>query len=359
MHGILRDLMRPRNCRTRRVSSWDKTGGNRDNHPIEAGEAKVIADIQGPGIITHIWMTSGAKNGISHWTRRVRIRIYWDDEENPSVDAPFGDFFGCGHGLVKRWQSIAMDMTGQEDPFSVAHNTSAFNCWLPMPFHKRARIEVVNDGDGIGIIYFYVDYEEYDPNTLPDDLLYFHAHFRRECPTDGWKDKFTPNHGDPVDSTPNLDGNGNYVLLDTVGRGHYIGCNVSIHNQTGSWWGEGDDMIFIDGDEAPTINGTGTEDYFGHAYGMQHIPDGLYHGVSVFVPDNPDSPDLWRGKTTCYRWHIADPIVFQKSIRVTIEHGHANARSDDWSSVAYWYQTLPAPVLPPVPEAKYRLPVEP
>ncbi|HZP83216.1 MAG TPA: glycoside hydrolase family 172 protein [Chthonomonadaceae bacterium] len=358
MNGILRDLMQPRHCRTRRVSSWDKTGGNRDYWPIGPGEAKTLADIQGPGILTHIWMTSGAKNGIAHWTRRVRIRIYWDGQETPSVDAPLGDFFGCGHGLIRRWQSIAMDMTGSQDAFSVEHNTTAFNCWLPMPFQQNARVEIYNDGDGIGLLYFYIDYEEYDPGALPADLLYFHAHFRRECPTDGWKDKFTPNHGDPVDSTPNLDGKGNYVVLETTGRGHYIGCNVSIHNQTGSWWGEGDDMIFIDGDEQPTINGTGTEDYFNHAYGMQHIPDGLYHGVSVFQPDNPDK-DLWRGKTTCYRWHIPDPIVFQKSIKVTIEHGHANARSDDWSSVAYWYQTLPTPALPPVPEARLRLPVEP
>ncbi len=355
MNGILRDLITPRHCRTRRVSSWDKAGGNRDWWPIEPGEAKTLADLSGPGLITHLWMTSGAKEGRSAWTRRVRLRIYWDGQETPSVDAPIGDFFGCGHGLVRRWQSIAMDMTGNEMP---EFQTTAFNCWLPMPFQKSARVELLNDGDGINVIYFYVDYEEYDPGVLPADSLYFHAHFRRECPTDGWKDKFTPNHGDPVDSTSNLDGSGNYVLLETTGRGHYIGCNVSIHNQTGSWWGEGDDMIFIDGDAQPTINGTGTEDYFGHAYGMQPIPNGLYHGVSVFAPDDPKG-DLWRGKTTCYRWHIPDPIVFQKSIKVTIEHGHANARSDDWSSVAYWYQTLPTPPLPPLPEPRLRLPVEP
>jgi hypothetical protein len=353
MNGILRDLMKPRDCRTRRVSSFDHNGGNHDWWPIADGETKVLADITGPGIITHLWMTSGAKREVDYWIRRVRLRIFWDDQPNPSVDAPLGDFFGCGHGIVRRYQSIASDMTGSEYP---NFKTSAFNFWLPMPFQKRARIELINDGDGIEVIYFYVDYEEYD--TLPDDLLYFHAHFRRECPTQGWKGPFDPNHGEPVDSTPNLDGKDNFMVLDTTGRGHYVGCNVSIHNQTGSWWGEGDDMIFIDGDEKPTLHGTGTEDYFGHAYGMQHIPDGLYHGVSVFVPDNREL-DLWRGKTTCYRWHIPDPVVFQKSLKVTIEHGHANARSDDWSSVAYWYQTLPTPVLPPLPEPRFRLPIEP
>jgi hypothetical protein len=360
----LRSLMYPRACRTRRVSTWNTDGNNTDFWTLGDDETRTLAEIPGAGIITHIWMTTHAKAGAQAWPRGALLRMSWDGQDRPSVEVPLGDFFGVGHGMVRRWQSLPLNMTANYDPRGGEPGTTAFNSWWPMPFSDGAKIELVNEG-GIGHIYFYIDYEEHD--ALPEGAdLRFHAHWRRECPCDGWRDPYTPNHGPVVDSTPNLDGRGNYVVLETEGRGHFVGCNLSIDNQRGSWWGEGDDMVWVDDDFdedgstkwPPTLHGTGTEDYFNHAYGMQDIPDGLYHGVSLFEPQDP-LKDPWKGRFTCYRFHIADPIVFQRRIKFTIEHGHANARSDDWSSTAYWYQTLPTPPLPPVPPYRERLPIEP
>ncbi|MHB0877987.1 MAG: glycoside hydrolase family 172 protein [Anaerolineae bacterium] len=341
--GYLRNLVHARPVRRKRESSWDSSGANADSWDMAPGERRTIADISGAGTITHLWFTSASDEPF--WTRRVVLRAWWDGEEQPSVEVPLGDFFGCGHGAIRRYWSAPLDMSGPDDS-----GHSAFNCWWPMPFGSRARLEVSNEGAEARSLYFYVDYELADE---PDaEALRFHAQWRRCSPCDGWM-KPGQSVGDrEVNAMTNLDGAGNYVILDAEGRGHYVGCNLSIDNQRGEWWGEGDDMIFIDGDTwPPSLHGTGSEDYFCHAYGMQDT-FGPFHGVSVANRDHKD----WEGQWTVYRHHIPDPVSFQQRILVSIEHGHANGRSDDYSSTAYWYQGEPHKAFPPLPAVMGRLP---
>jgi len=341
--NILQNLIYPRDHTNRRASSYQMEGENQDWWDAQPGSTLTIADIKGPGCITHIWMTSGSDEPA--WTRRMVIRMYWDDEEHPSVEVPLGDFFGCGHGIIRQWESLAMGMSGPDD-----RNRSAFNCWLPMPFAKSARIEVTNEGQERRNLYFYVDYEKHAQAL--EDVLYFHAMWRRENPCDGWAEPGISMGDRDLNETLNLSDEGNYLIVEAKGDGTYIGCNLSIHNVHGGWWGEGDDMIFIDGESwPPSLHGTGSEDYFSHAYGMQDVR-GLYNGTSVFQRDHRD----WAGKWTVYRWHLMDPIAFRKSIRVSIEHGHANCRSDDYSSTAYWYQKEPHVPFAPLLPVEQRLP---
>ncbi|MCH8009996.1 MAG: DUF2961 domain-containing protein, partial [Chloroflexi bacterium] len=233
------------------------------------------------------------------------------------------------------------------------------NCYFPMPFADGARIDLTNDGERRLVVYFYVDYEEYD--ELEDDVARFHAQWRRENPTEGWGDDSkrmfdNPDYVREVWSTPNPDGKANYVLLEAEGRGHYVGCNLNIdcfQRSKNDWYGEGDDMIFIDGDTKPTLHGTGTEDYFNTAWSPRQEFCTPYHGLPLY-----SGTEEWpyAGKNSMYRYHIEDPVHFQKSIRVTIEHGHANNLSNDYSSTAYWYQTEPHATFPPLPDVGGRLP---
>lgn len=341
--GYLRDLVHSRPVTRQRESSWDRSGRNDDYWRMAPGETRTIADIAGAGTITHIWFTSASDEPF--WTRRVVLRAWWDGEEQPSIEVPLGDFFGCGHGTIRRYASAPLDMSGPDDA-----NHSAFNCWWPMPFGSRARLEVSNEGDQPRNLYFYVDYElaqEPDPAALR-----FHAQWRRCAPCQGWMRPEQNVADRDVNDVVNLDGADNYVILDAEGKGHYVGCNLSIDSRRGMWWGEGDDMIFIDDDTwPPSLHGTGTEDYFSHAYGMQDT-FGPFHGVSVWN-DHKD----WEGQFTVYRYHIADPVQFRRRIRVTIEHGHANGRSDDYASTAYWYQGEPHKAFPALPPVAGRLPL--
>jgi hypothetical protein len=217
-----------------------------------------------------------------------------------------------------------------------------------MPFNKKAKIEIINENERPLGLYFNIDYELYK-QPLPEDTLYFHASWHREFPCNGWGDDLQVNSPE-VNSVANLSGEENYVVLDAEGSGHYVGCNLSVTHFQGSWWGEGDDMIFIDGEKEPSLIGTGTEDYFNHAWGMQknQFP---FFGSILHESD-------FAGYQVSYRFHIVDPVYFSKSIRVTIEHGHANHLSDDWSSTAYWYQILPCKPLSILPMAQ-RLPIKP
>lgn len=337
------------NVRRGRVSSYDRTGGNRDWVNIEAGEKMNIAEIDGPACIKHIWCTLWTEDRYQY--RKIILRIWWDDEEQPSVEVPIGDFFGLGHNMVKNFVSLPLQMSPEDG--------RSFNCWFPMPFQKNARIEIHNECDSKLNFYYYVDYEAYTDNTnLTNDYAYFHAQWRRVNPTDGWADhtlwwEDNPQAMKDAWETPNLDGKSNYLILEAQGRGHFVGCHVDIDNfrrEANAWYGEGDDMIFIDGDELPTIYGTGTEDYFNTAFCPTQEYSAPYHGVIV----NQGTPDFrWKGKNSLYRYHIEDPIFFEKSIKFTIEHGHANKLSLDYASTAYWYQTephLPFPALLPIAE---------
>lgn len=341
MKGIgsssLRDLARLRNAKRRRVSSWDRMGGNWDFLIIPSGETAVIADIEGAGCITHIWATFLAVEGMPHILRKAVLRMYWDGEENPSVEVPLGDFFGMGHAMHKNFVSLPLAMLPQDG--------KGLNCFFPMPFAKGAKITLENQGEvGISHFFYYVDYEEYD--TLEDGLARFHAMWNRENGTTP-EPQIQHSHG-----TPNLDGKGNYVILEAEGKGHYVGCNLNIDAPRTGWYGEGDDMIFIDGDEKPTLNGTGTEDYFNTAFCPTQEYSSPYSGL--IFQENPD----WIGKTSLYRYHIEDPIMFDKSIKVTIEHGHANDLENDYSSTAYWYQTEPHKPFKPLLPVPERLPRE-
>ena len=350
------DLAQAKSFRAKRESSWDRSGGNSDYLSLAAGETRTIADLRGSGVISHIWSTIHCAD--PHYLRKLLLRAYWDGATEPAIESPIGDFFNLGHG---------MRATHACAPFSSSTWTTqlgggvALNCWLPMPFREGARFEVVNESESeVGSFYYYIDYQEHD--RLPEDLLYLHAQWRRENPCDGWVGpegvwrSAAWHRAMHSERGKNLDGKGNYVVLDTEGRGHFVGCNLSIFNCFQSWWGEGDDMFFVDGQSfPPDLHGTGTEDYLCHAWGMQPN-QAPYHGVSVWKPrrPTPEQPDDdWIGYFTVYRFHLVDPVPFTKSLVMSIEHGHANDRSDDWSSVAYWYLdrpthkrycTMPAPL---------------
>jgi hypothetical protein len=238
---------------------------------------------------------------------------------------------------------------------SIPKHRAAMNCFFPMPFARSARITVENQGtQPLRALYYYVDWEQYD--RLPERALRFHAQWRRQFPFPAQYDVARP----PKPLPTNPDGKHNYVILEATGRGHYVGCVLSVDHINPhpgfSWFGEGDDMIFIDGEERPSLHGTGTEDYFCAAWGF---PGGAYstpyHGVSL--AGRTSGPDIYAGKWSMYRFHIEDPICFEKSIRVTIESGHANGHANDISSVAYWYQREPHAPFPALLPVEQRLPL--
>jgi len=340
----LRELSLERNGKRKRVSSYDRTGGNRDFVVIPKDSTVVIAEIDGAGCITHIWSTMKTRQEEPYVPRKVVLRMYWDNEESPSVEVPIGDFFGMGHGIIKNFWSAPLTMSPQEG--------KGFNCFFPMPFEEKARIEITNECNSDLIFYYYIDYEKYE--KLDERELRFHAWWNRENPCEGISDSGISNEEYQFGGK-NTSGEGNYLILEAEGKGHYVGCNLNIHNlrytDKWNWYGEGDDMIFIDGEKwPPSLHGTGTEDYFNMAFCPQQEYCAPYHGMILAGGPN------WSGKITLYRYHITDPIMFEKSIRVTIEHGHNNHRSDDISSTAYWYQREPHKKLRPLPPVQERLP---
>jgi hypothetical protein len=335
----LRDLPRLRSSRRRRASSWDITGGNDDRLTVPPGAVDVLADIDGPGSINHIWCTVAVAGSdadresdpeVDEVLRRLLLRITWDDQRQPSVLVPLGDFFGVGHGRTVNFASAPLQMSPQ--------GGRGFNSWFHMPFATHATVELVSEMSRLPVhFYYYVDYETFD--QYDDGLGYFHARWNRQNPANG-QPQGTETNLEYLAEGTNLTGAGNYVILDARGRGHYVGCVLSIRNlretDEWNWYGEGDDMIFIDDEPfPPSLHGTGTEDYFNTAWCPSEPYHAPYHGITL-----PGGPN-WSGEISLYRFHIEDPITFDRSIRVTIEHGHANKRSDDLSSVAYWYQTLP------------------
>lgn len=347
----LRDLARLRDRKTGRCSSWDTTGRNADAWSIPAGESRVLADIQGPGIITHIWMTQA-----KHY-RECLLRITWDDAPYPSVLCPLGDFFGLGHGMVNSYQSLLFTAsTRHSHQFD---GGCALNCYVPMPFKKRAVVELVNESAEEHGQYFYVDYETCALEEL-EGLGYFHAEFRRALPFGGWGPEITVNTPQAnVVNAEELAWENNYVILETRGRGHYLGCNLSVTNFQGTWWGEGDDMIWVDGYHwPPDLHGTGSEDYLNQAWGMQ--PNAfLRNGSSIFEGNTlEEGATLWErgGYQTSYVHHLENPVRFTKEIKVTIEHGHGNHLANEMSSTAYWYAEQPTKAIDP-PPVRQRLPV--
>ena len=351
---MVHELSRIKNRKTGRFSSWDTSGGNADFWMIEPGSARILADIQGPGQITHIWMTQP-----DHY-RECLLRITWENAKRPSILCPLGDFFGLGHGLVTSYQSLLFSASTQS-PYQF-NKGCALNCYVPMPFRERAVVELVNESQEPHMQYFYIDYETLE--DMPTDAGYFHAEFRRANPFGGWAPEIASNMGGAdLNNSPNkgqMAWENNYVILETKGRGHYLGCNLSVTNFTGGWWGEGDDMIWVDGYKwPPDLHGTGSEDYLNQAWGMQENAF-LRNGSSIFegrLLQGTSSPPWSEGAyQTSYVFHIENPVRFQESIKVSIEHGHANHLANEMSSVAYWYAEQPAAAAAP-PAVQERMPV--
>ncbi len=342
-------LLRP-GVKRLRQSSYDPNGGNSDWWEFAPGQTRNIAEISGAGCIKHIWCTMWSDD--KYQLRKILLRMYWDGETDPSVEVPIGDFFGMGHGMCKNFVSLPLQMSPQDG--------RSFNCWFPMPFQSNARIEIVNETTKKLNFYFYVDYESYPSSTSLADFGRFHAQWRRVNPTPGWADPAVrwEDHPEKMKEawlTPNK-GENNYIILDAEGQGHYVGCHLDIDcfsRQPNDWYGEGDDMIFVDGAPWPGIHGTGTEDYFNTAFGPKQEFNAPYQGI-ILYQGTEDWP--WRGKNSMYRYHIEDPIFFEKSIKVTIEHGHANKLTNDYSSTAYWYQAEPHKLFPPMLSVEQRLP---
>jgi hypothetical protein len=329
----------------KRISSYDKTGGNLDFIILDGNKIFEICNLKSSGIIKHIWMTLNSSD--KYYLRKILIRMWWDGEENPSVECPIGDFFGIGHGKTVNFWSLPLSM-GPRDG-------KGFNCFFPMPFSDGARITIENQTEVPLFCYFYVDYEEHE--NINNDYGRFHTCWHRENPCAGqdysklklknWKsEKFSltnPTHEE------------DYIILEAEGEGHYVGCNLNIHNlydtERMNWPGEGDDYIEIDNGET-ILYGTGTEDYFCTAWSPDTYYCSPYFGIPLPGGKN------WSGKISYYRYHIEDPIYFHKNIKVKIEHGHADQRSDDYSSTAYWYQVEPHRKFEPILEVNDRLPRE-
>lgn len=346
----LSSLPKLRDYSSHRISSYDITGGNKDFWLIEAGMKKVLAEIEGRGCIKHIWMTLGIPK--EDYCRRIVLRMYWDNCQEPSVECPIGDFFGLGHGMRKNFVSLPLQMSPQ--------NGTGFNSWWPMPFKSKAIIEVENQGEEPYIHYFYIDYELYPEVEAVADLACFHVQWRREANTKGWAFEEGLKKGDSIWKDRrilNKDGKDNYIICDVKGNGIYCGAHLDIdcfQRNPNDWYGEGDDMIFIDGEKwPPSLHGTGTEDWFHCAFCPTQEYNAPYHGI-ILCSGNRDW--RWKGKNTAYRYHIEDPLRFRKSILVTIEHGHANKLSNDYASTAYYYLSEPQGGGPKLPEVDERLP---
>jgi hypothetical protein len=313
--------------RAHRISSFDRNGGNGDFLAGVKGTV-TLAEITGPGAITHIWVTINSPE--QHHLRKLVLRMYWDGEETPSVEAPIGDFFGLGHGTYYHYYSR---------PFAIGTAKGLNSFWF-MPFSRSARITLTNDGDvPVSSFYYYIDYRSYDEYRSQNlqninAMGRFHAQYHQEMPTTKGRD---------------------YTILKASGIGHYVGCNLSIQLATNGWWGEGDDKFYIDGETIPSMNGTGSEDYFCGAWCYGEAFYSLYFGCPL--RGKHVKGELWN----VYRYHIEDPVPFQKSIQVDIEAVHQFNPSDPpdhYSSVAYWYQQEPHAAFPPFPPVQDRLPRE-
>ena len=334
-----------------RAGSYDRSGANDDGNwqnPIKTGETRAIAELDGPGIIKHIWVGIAAQE--PYHLKRIVLRMYWDGEKLPAVEAPIGDFFGLNLGKYYLYESGPLSVGSQK----------ALNCYFPMPFRKSARITVTNEGERkVNAFYYNIDWEKH--TRIPEELAYFHAEYRQGVPTPGRISDWTRN-GDPkVSKFENRDGRDNYVLFEAEGEGHYVGATHGVMQNQGDWWGEGDAMIFIDDTDSPKIIGTGTEDYYLGAWcygGCGLNPFGNQKPVFAYKRyGNPVNGGDNRGaEWIVYRFHTDSPIPFKKSIRMTLEHGHGNHRSDNWYTVAYWYQKGVHRKRAPLPAVLDRIP---
>ncbi|MCA0453883.1 MAG: DUF2961 domain-containing protein [Chloroflexi bacterium] len=294
---------------------------------IKAGTTFTLAEIEGPGAIQQIWMTP-----TGNWRHSI-LRFYWDESPTPSVECPVGDFFASGWGEFAQISSLAV----------CVNPGSAFNCYWEMPFRKHCRITMSNISEDDMTLYYQINYSL---TEVPEDAAYFHAQFRRVNPL-------------PFKEV--------YTILDGVrGQGQYVGTYLAWGSNNNLWWGEGEIKFYMDGDEFPTICGTGTEDYFCGSYNFDPSPKHDQGYVTYTTPYagfhqviRPSSDYRTQMRMGMYRWHIIDPIRFEQDLRVTIQalgwgHNHRHLPlQDDIASVAYWYQTLPNVPFPMLPDRDY------
>jgi hypothetical protein len=335
--------------RTYRLSSWDRTGRNRDFLNLAPGQTVTLLEAQGSGKITHFYWTT--INASRFHFRQLVLRAWWDGEPYPSVEVPLGDLF-----LVPHCTPVPVHSLGAVvNPGSSELLTWGLNLYLPMPFASSARMELtyepIPDTPADATLFWYhIELEQYD-QPLPADQGRFHAQWRRENPT---TPKASSDASGSLWGGANLDGRENYVALEAEGTGQMVGLHLQVDNLRGGWYGEGDDMVFVDGRPGelwpPTYPGTGTEEVFGGGACPNHAYSGPYTGFHLV--ENPDHA----GKNAMYRWYLADPIRFERSLVWTIEHGHDNDLGNDYTSVVYWYQLEPHRAFPPLPDVKARLP---
>lgn len=318
------DLTQPKPGRSRAVTSADPNpNSNADRIKyVLPGETHVLADIPGPGVIRHVWLTFNEAR--PNWLEargsarpdEIVLRTYWDDAKEPAVEAPIGDFFAAGFGLRREVRSIPVQVEGGD----------GYNCYWPMPFSKHALITITNESEkNVRSFYYHIDYTSGD--NLPSNTAYFCAQYRNEFPERTGRD---------------------YLILDAEGTGNYVGTVMSVRSRSPNWFGEGDAKFYVDGDTLPTIQGTGTEDYFLMAWGLNEALFPFFG--CTYMSSGGDEPGVMY---TLYRWHVADPVRFSKSLRFEIEHkgwisadesstgkvdGHVE-REDDMATVAFWYQT--------------------
>ncbi len=329
-----------REGKLRQISSYHTQGEestslhesfSRKSITIGPGETHVMADITGAGCIVRLWITT-PRALHRHLLRKAVLRFYWDGEGEPSVECPLGDFFGAPFARYKPYASAPLSLTG-----------GGYICWFPMPFADGARLEIENESHRpIPMFSYQATY--YELPEPPHDAARFHAQWRRQSPT--------------VEGQP-------YVILDAEGEGHFVGCNLNM--QSVGWWLkppfmgswlpggfglgmlEGGESIVVDGEETPSIRGTGTEDYFNSGW---HFSTGPFaaptHGCTV--------KSYRQGRVAAYRFHFDDAVPFSSSIRVQIDHGLDNGVAADYSSVAYWYQREPHKPFGPLPRTRRRLP---
>jgi hypothetical protein len=305
-----------KNSKLIQVSSYDTSGGNEDHISIAPGKTATVFDVEGPAMIVRMWFAIDSRD--PYFLRRIVIRIYWDDESRPSVEAPIGDFFGCGF-KYRQYISQFLGMT-----------SGGYVCYFPMPFERKARIEITNETrQEVFGFYYQIEYQKFE-GALESDVAYFHAQWNRSIRT-------------------NYDSN--FVMLHAAGKGHIVGVNLNIQSYNGGLgFLEGDEMIYVDGEKRPSIHGTGTEDYFSAGwYFNKGEFAGPYNGL-IYKNDTV-------GQIAAYRFYIVDPIPFKKNIKVTIEHGQGNQDIADYSSTAYWYQMEPHEPFPHFSKAGQRIPL--
>ena len=326
----LLDLPRMKTFSAHRVSSDNRyRGSNDDSKRIMPGETFVMANLEGPGVVSHIWITV-ADNEYA-WPRLVRLRVYYDGKKTPSVDVPLGDFFGVGHGYDRDLDSLPV----RDSSFGRARNS-----YWPMPFRVSCKITVTDEGNRpVSMFYYHVDWQRHA--SLPDDIGYFHAYYRQERPAIAGKE---------------------YEFVNVQGSGHYVGTVLNVIQSQVGWFGEGDDLFYVDGAEHPQIYGTGTEDYVNEAWGLR-VACGPWTGTPVAEGERVGA------RLTGYRWHIPDPIPFTKSLWAGIEHAGwtynedgtlrsgFEERPDYFSSTAFWYQQGVNEDLPEPPYGEARLPL--